>query len=188
VGGAPQVVLLVVSIQSLAAAGAMRGGWVLFGPPTILLAGLASVALSEGSSEWRRDPRRAEAFLGVLLLLVAVADGLWGVAVWLAPDRLGSAVLGDTWPGAHALVPALTVLAVSTASLGLGMAGLRAAGQAARTMRVTIPAMLGVVAAGTIGAVLGEAEGAVWAMVAPTALGAVALWWGLVALRRRAPS
>lgn len=188
VGGAPQVVLLVVSLQALAAAGALRGGWVLFGPPAILLAGLGSVALAEGAREWRRDPRRAQMFLGGLLALVVVADSAWGLCLWFVPESVGAAVLGDTWPGAHQLVPGLTVLAISTASLGLGMAGLRSAGQASRTMRITVPTMLGVVVAGSVGAILGEAQGAVWAMVAPTVLGAAGLWWILVASRRWTPS
>ncbi len=176
-----------VSLQALSAAGALRGGWVLFGPPAILLAGLGSVALAEGSREWRRDPMRAQVFLGGLLALVVVADSLWGTLLWFVPESVGAAILGDTWPGAHQLVPALTALAVSTASLGLGMAGLRSAGHAARSMRITVPTMLGVLGAGSLGAILGEAQGAVWAMVAPTVLGAAVLWWVLHGARRRAP-
>jgi O-antigen/teichoic acid export membrane protein len=188
IGGAPQVVLLVVSIASLASAGALRGGWVLFGPPAILVAGMASVALAEGSREWRHDPRRAQMFLGLLLVLVIFADSAWGLLAWAVPDSVGTAILGDTWSSAHQLVPALTANAVSTAGLLLGMAGLRASGQSARTMRITIPTMVAVAVAGGVGALVGEAEGAVWAMVAPTVVGSLALWWALVASYREVRS
>ena len=69
--------------------------------------------------------RRAQVFLGVLLVLVIVADCAWGLLAWVIPESVGTAILGDTWSGAHQLVPALTANVVSTAALLLGMAGLR---------------------------------------------------------------
>ncbi|MED5812396.1 hypothetical protein VST63_08485 [Mycolicibacterium sp. 050232] len=101
--GATLVTLTVTVVVSGTAAAGLRGGATLFGPIAMLVSALPMVfvpharrAASSPGEQWRVLVKTSTLTSG----LTAVA----GVILAVIPSQLGSAVLGDTWAYASALV------------------------------------------------------------------------------------
>jgi O-antigen/teichoic acid export membrane protein len=104
----------VSAVASLAAAGVVRAGAVLFGPINIFVGAMKMVVTPEvirgGGSGAHRSRR---------LLRTTTAGGVaatlgLSVALWLIPPELGSHILGSTWSPAHSIIPIVGI----TAALG----------------------------------------------------------------------
>ncbi|MGH3923781.1 MAG: hypothetical protein ACRDTT_13085, partial [Pseudonocardiaceae bacterium] len=99
--GAQQGALLIIAaVGSLEAIGAFRGVQVLLGPITMLAVAALSFVVPEFSR--RRTSLVARQWMRSALALSADIAGLsvcWGLLLMLAPDALGQALLGETWPG-----------------------------------------------------------------------------------------
>lgn len=160
-----QVVLLALgAISGLAAVGAVRAVQVFYGPLNTLHAGIYLALVPDGAR--RRD--RPDLLVRMMVAATAVVTGaaaLWMVAGLVMPDRLGTALFGQTWLDAGDLMLAMG-LATVAGSLATGaFAGLRALGAARLSLRArlySLPPQLvftlvGAAAASAIGYTIGFA-------------------------------
>jgi O-antigen/teichoic acid export membrane protein len=165
------------AIAGLASVGAVRGAELLMGPFMAVLMGLAFVAVPEAARVLRRNHRRLAKFCLVLGGGQAAGVLLWGVTLLLlVDDRIGTFVLGDTW---HIAAPLIIPATLSVANAGFingAAAGLRALGDARRSLRSMLIMSSAYVVLGLTGAVLGGAEGSAWGAATATGLGAI-VWW-----------
>jgi O-antigen/teichoic acid export membrane protein len=175
--GAVQVALLVVGVLGdVADVGALRGGFVLLGPISVVFFGLTFFATPEIARR-RALPQRthlmsAAALSGSLLLATVV----WGGAVLKLPDSAGRELLGDAWNGGRDVLPALIALQVAVA-VAIGPACvMRAFGAARETFVLALvlaPLLLSFAAVGArLDGAVGAAAGLAIAQWIP-----VPLWW-----------
>ncbi|WP_239381580.1 hypothetical protein [Frankia sp. CIT1] len=118
------------------AVGALRGVQTLLGPTTILAVGIISFAVPEFSRR-REMPARARMRSATMLSCLVVGAGvLWGVLFLFVPDRVGIALLGDTWAQTRGIL-GLTIIQQAGAAATVGPACmLYALGQPKITFRV----------------------------------------------------
>lgn len=165
------------AIVGLAGVGAVRGVELLMGPFLAVLMGLAFVAVPEAARVLRRDAGQLPRFCLLLGSGQALGTLLWGLALLvLVTDGMGRFVLGDVWYPASALIVPATLGIVGASFITGAAAGLRALGDARRSMRCQLVASLAYVTGGLGGAVLGGAVGSAWGVAAATTFGAL-LWW-----------
>ena len=160
----------------LAAAGALRGAQVALGPLNVLNMGVSSPAIAESVRIARRSPRRmlrAVAVLGVALVVVFV---LWGVAMYLAPDRVGQALLKRSWHPAHHVILPYTAVMAASGMLTAATVGLRAMAAARRSLRSRLVTGVLAVTGGMVGAATAGAVGAALGLAAGLWLGGIQ-WW-----------
>lgn len=174
----------------LAALGAYRGALVLVGPLNVLFSGVVMLAVPEMVAMRERGPDRiprASLLLGGVLMTIGL---LWGFALSLMPDALGTAALGRTWETAQAaLVP--VALWVATTGIQAGpLVGLRGLAAAGRTLRSTVPIAPLVLVGGAVGGAYGGAVGASLWWAACGLLGAALAWMNLgeAVKERRTPA
>jgi len=187
--GAAQIrLVLVAAIADLSLVGALRGGQVLLGALHPLTYGLQLTLVPDAVRAARQSVatlRRRTIALAAALALISVG---FGIALYLLPDEIGRALLGQTWDDARPTIPGQT-LVMASAAVSLGaLVGLRALAAAGRSMRARILAS----AIGIIGAVVGAmtrdpALCAAWIGVA-VALGAVVWWREYIVALRLAPT
>jgi O-antigen/teichoic acid export membrane protein len=114
------------AVASLAAAGVVRAGAVLFGPINIFVGAMKLVVTPEvirggGSAGYRsRRILRVTTACGVAATL-----GL-SVVLWLLPSELGSRLLGSTWSPAHSIIPIVGATAALVAANTRSAVALRA--------------------------------------------------------------
>jgi O-antigen/teichoic acid export membrane protein len=170
--------LLVATIVSTAAAGAMRSIETLFGPYSVVLLGTRPALVRSlrstprSPAAWTRGLRR----IGMGLLAVVAATA---AMVLVLPDSLGELLLGDTWSSARDLAPAYATYAAAVALSGVPMVGLRAIGEPrdlARARLLEAPLALGLL---TGGAVLFEAAGALLGLALGSVVGTALAWRSL---------
>lgn len=187
-GVGQQVTSLVVALVSgLGALGAVRGAQMLIGPVASLLMGIAQVAVPETVRSLAGGRTALERLCRALSAGLAGLALLWGLAIFLVlPHGAGRLLLGDVWPGAHLLLPAV-VLSATAGCLHVGpSAGLRALGRADLTLRMQVLVTTLYAVLGTAGATTAGALGMVWGTAAAAGLGAVAWWLALHHAVRRA--
>lgn len=163
-------------VADLAAVGAYRAAYVLFGPLRVLYQGLTLFGVPEAvrildrsTQKLRRTSRRAA------LALAVVALGFGAVMV-LMPDAWGQFILGETWDLAGPLMIPFTVGVVG---VGLSMPtylGLRALEAARSAFRTRLVIAFVDVIATIVGAAVAGAVGAAWAGRGFLFLGS-GLWW-----------
>lgn len=171
------VTVLVAAVSGLAAAGAIRGAQVLFGPVNVVIMGVVATAIPEGARLRQRSFAALASGMVLVSLGVTVVALSWGVVTGvLLPESVGRAVLGDTWPMAVAVVPALTFFLAATGA-GLGaVSGLRVLEQPKRSLVVRCAFAPLALAGGVVGALIAGAPGALWGQAGPMAL-AAGVWW-----------
>jgi O-antigen/teichoic acid export membrane protein len=178
------------AIAGIASVGTVRGAELLMGPFLAVLMGLSFVAVPEAARVLRREPRRLPQFCLILGGGQAAGTLLWGLCLLVfVNDYIGTLVLGSVWYTASLLIIPAT-LSVTNASFITGAgAGLRALGNARRSMRCQLVSSTAYVVGGLGGAVLGGAVGSAWGVAAATAFGAVVYWTQLYAgLRAHVPT
>ncbi|WP_447042231.1 hypothetical protein [Streptomyces sp. DSM 118878] len=164
------------AIVGVSAVGVIRGAELLLGPFLAVLMGLTLVTVAEAARMLRQAPHRFGTFCLVLGAGQAAAALLWGAALLLVPDRLGTFVLGDVWSSASALIVPVT-LSVAGAGLGSGAAaGLRALAAARRSLRCQLFASACYVGGGLGGAFAAGTIGSAWGVAAASLCGSV-VWW-----------
>jgi O-antigen/teichoic acid export membrane protein len=177
------------AIAGLASVGAVRGAELLMGPFMAVLMGLSFVAVPEAARVLRRNHRRLAKFCLVLGGGQAAGVLLWGVALLVIVDeRIGTFVLGETWYAAAPLIIPATLSVANAGFINGAAAGLRALGDARRSLRCMLIMSSAYVVFGLTGAVLGGALGSAWGAASATLLGAVVWWTQLrVSLRNYVP-
>ncbi|MEV7559767.1 hypothetical protein [Streptomyces sp. NPDC089795] len=161
------------------AVGALRGATTLFGPLNVLFNSANAFGPPVlGRLGGKRATVRATAALG--LVLAAVGAG-WATALYLLPDRLGRELLGDTWAGASALLPAT---GAQYAVMGLGTCALLTLRVLAPKATLSLQVVFSLLSVGLLlgGYALWGVAGAAWGLAAGSALKALAAWWRVTRL------
>ncbi|MCX4805867.1 hypothetical protein OG594_30335 [Streptomyces sp. NBC_01214] len=162
------------------AVGALRGATTLFGPLNVLFNSANAFGPPVlGRLGGKRATVRATAALG--LVLAAVGAG-WATALYLLPDRLGRELLGDTWAGASALLPAT---GAQYAVMGLGTCALLTLRVLAPKATLSLQVVFSLLSVGLLlgGYAVWGVAGAAWGLAAGSALKALAAWWRVARLR-----
>ncbi|MGW6850853.1 hypothetical protein ACWGCK_19130 [Streptomyces virginiae] len=161
------------------AVGALRGATTLFGPLNVLFNSANAFGPPVlGRLGGKRATVRATAALG--LVLAAVGAG-WATALYLLPDRLGRELLGDTWAGASALLPAT---GAQYAVMGLGTCALLTLRVLAPKATLSLQVVFSLLSVGLLlgGYAVWGVAGAAWGLAAGSALKALAAWWRVARL------
>ncbi|MFI8385334.1 hypothetical protein [Streptomyces sp. NPDC085540] len=167
------------------AVGALRGATTLFGPLNVLFNSANAFGPPVlGRLGGKRATVRATAALG--LVLAAVGAG-WATALYLLPDRLGRELLGDTWAGASALLPAT---GAQYAVMGLGTCALLTLRVLAPKATLSLQVVFSLLSVGLLlgGYAVWGVAGAAWGLAAGSALKALAAWWRVTRLPATADS
>ncbi|MFD9476182.1 MULTISPECIES: hypothetical protein [Streptomyces] len=167
------------------AVGALRGATTLFGPLNVLFNSANAFGPPVlGRLGGKRATVRATAALG--LVLAAVGAG-WATALYLLPDRLGRELLGDTWAGASALLPAT---GAQYAVMGLGTCALLTLRVLAPKATLSLQVVFSLLSVGLLlgGYAVWGVAGAAWGLAAGSALKALAAWWRVTRLPATAGS
>lgn len=119
------VMTAVTAGLGLSAVAAIRGAGTLIGPLSLLLGALPLVVVPElsraGARSGRQIWRRTRPY-GLVISLGAVGVGALGLVL---PDRIGNAILGETWTVAREVLPIMGVEYVFLAWMSAGSLGLR---------------------------------------------------------------
>lgn len=185
-GGLQLAMFAIAGLGSLSAVGAIRGAQVLLGPTTILAVGMYTFALPEFSR--RRETLSTGGWLrGALALSVFVTGlgALWGGLFVFLPDAVGRELLGETWEGTRSVLVA-SIVQQAGAAIAIGPATMLYAMDRAK-VTLSIHAVLAplLLAGGTVGVLVGDAEGAVWGF-AVAFWSVVPAWWLVVRREARA--
>jgi O-antigen/teichoic acid export membrane protein len=176
-GASQAVTYAVAAIGGLAAAGALRGGFILLSPLNVFLLGFRNVIVPEGVRLLERSTtalRSRSVFLSLGLALLAAA---WGTILLSLPSSAGAALLGDTWPAATDVILPLTVAMVGS-GLTIGpAAALRSLAAVRRSLRTRLAIAALTIIAGVVGAQAAGATGAAWALASAACAGSGAWWW-----------
>ncbi|MFD5408481.1 MATE family efflux transporter [Streptomyces nojiriensis] len=184
--GSSQLAVLGLGVfASPLAVGALRGATTLFGPLNVLFNSANAFGPPVlGRLGGKRTTVRATAALG--LVLAAVGAG-WATALYLLPDRLGRELLGDTWAGASALLPAT---GAQYAVMGLGTCALLTLRVLAPKATLSLQVVFSLLSVGLLlgGYAVWGVAGAAWGLAAGSALKALAAWWRVTRLPAAAGS
>lgn len=185
ISGAGQVAVVGIGlVASLAAVGAYRATYVLFGPLRVIYQGLTLFGVPEAVRVFDESPQRLRRVTRVGAVILAVIALAYGLFLILIPDAWGEFILGDTWALAEPLAVPFTIGVVG---VGISMPtyiGLRVLERAKDTFRTRM-IVTGFDSVFTIaGAALGGALGAAWAGRGFLFLGS-GLWWRVYEKRLR---
>jgi O-antigen/teichoic acid export membrane protein len=174
--GARQLSLYAVGgIAGVVAVGAIRAANILFGPIDILVFGVRLVAVPEAVRIVKRSARHLRTACALLSAALSAMSVAWGALIFVLPERIGEALLGQTWSLAHRVaVPIAVMTAAGGISAGM-LVGLRALAAARRSFRARL-LVSGLQIVGTIGgAAMGDAVTAAWGLAAGVVAG-VPVW------------
>lgn len=185
ISGAGQVALVGIGlVANLAAVGAYRATYVLFGPLRVIYQGLTLFGVPEAVRVLDESPQRLRRVTRLSAVVLALLSVIYGAFLILIPDTWGEFILGETWALAEPLALPFTI---GIAGVGLAMPtyiGLRVLERAKDAFRTrTIVAGIDTVLT-VIGAGLGGALGAAWAGRGFLFLGS-GLWWRIYEKRLR---
>ena len=186
--GANQItMLLIAGIGDAADVGALRAAQTVLGPLNLVGYSLSAFALPEISR--RQLGGRAAIKVAVALSgLMILADLVWGGVLIFLPERIGVALLGDSWSTAQAVLPA-TLLGVVAIGFGLGATMLMIArGFAKEIFWINSLLAPGFLVFGLVGLQLWGAQGAALGLSLAQCVVAPVAWWRVVVLMRREQS
>lgn len=185
-GGQQLAMLIIASVGTLSAVGALRGSQTILGPTTILAIGMYSFALPEFSR--RREQLGVRGWMGGALVMSAFVTGLsvlWGGLFLVLPDAIGRELLGDSWAGTRAILVA-AIVQQAGAAIAIGPATMLYAMDRAK-VTLSIHAVLSplLLIGGVGGVLLDGANGAAWGF-AIAFWSVVPAWWFKVLREARA--
>jgi O-antigen/teichoic acid export membrane protein len=114
-GANQATMLLMAGLGQPSDVGALRAAQVVLGPLSLIGISLMAFALPEISRHRLSGNRAIKVAVGLSGVLV-VAYLAWGAVVLALPDRVGTALLGDTWDNADAVLPAALLGQVAIAA------------------------------------------------------------------------
>lgn len=174
-GSALATAVISTAILGAHAVGAIQAALLTQRPFTVFVV----AAMATGVVEISRGPRERRAIYGAAVKITAITTvvaALNGLLPFVMSDRMGRALLGESW---HAAQPLFLAAATQTVMMGLlsgaraGLVGQRAASLA---MRVDVLKTVLIVVATIVGAIVAGARGAMWAVAIGHGIGAL-IWW-----------
>lgn len=173
--GSQGALLAVGAIAGLAAVGSLRGAQLLLGPFNVLSIGIHLTLVPE-AARLRNNMARLRRMAIVASLVLGLPGLLWGITLLLLPDSIGREILGESWPGASAvLLPIILAGTAPLISAGQRIA-LRALEEATRTLRASAVQAIGMLVGGVAGSFVAGAVGAAWGIAFGTAVATI-VWW-----------
>ncbi len=175
-GGYQVAFIAIGAAGGLTVVAGIRGAEILLGPLYVVTFGIRVMAVPEAVALLGRSAakmRRALVMLATGFSALAVVFGIGTLAI---PGRWGTALLGSTWTAAR---PALLPMAVFMAASGVSISariGLRALGDARRTLKARLQTMPLVVAGGTVGAAIGGSREAAWGLAVGMVVDVIRSW------------
>jgi O-antigen/teichoic acid export membrane protein len=139
------VINLFILIFSISVIGQFKLAQLVFGPVTVMVAGVLTAMIAQASRVFAVDSRRALRFVAAAGLVTAVVTLVWAALVYEAPVHTMTKILGPTWPTARHLVPAMGLalaLATVAQSATTGLRSIRAAKQSLRLVMCMVPVLL----------------------------------------------
>ena len=163
--GTAQLLVWTVGVVALLEdVGALRGGLVLVGPSTVLIAGMRLVVLPAMAATFRDRPtqllKQSTRWTIAFASLTLVAT----VPMLLIPDGFGRWLLGETWPAARATLPWLILYRTANAAANGPLLGLRAVRDRSGSLTIRVLVSGGALAGATVGAANSGARGAAAAL------------------------
>jgi O-antigen/teichoic acid export membrane protein len=168
-------IYLVGAVAGLIAVGAIRAAQVLLGPLQLLFFGLSAFALPVLSplAGAGNRLRKLTILLSGGITLVSVT---WVGALLLLPERLGLALLGESWDGAWSVLLPIGVVTVAIGATTGPRVGLKALRRADLLLRVTVIQSPFILVFGVVGALIGGARGAAIGYAVAELVGAALIW------------
>jgi hypothetical protein len=123
----------------------------------------------------RISARRLRATALTLAFALGSLTLLWGSLAVFLPDDVGRALLGSTWPAAHAILVPMTLVFMTQSAAAAASVGLRAVAAAQRSLRASAMGSTLIVLGGTLGGAFGAA-GAAWGLALMGAMQAAFFW------------
>jgi O-antigen/teichoic acid export membrane protein len=187
IGGAGQLVVYVIgALAGLAALGAFRASYLLFGPIQVLYLGVSAVAVPELVRARESGGTRRLLWTSRLLSLALVAGiVIWGAVILALPESLGTALLGPVWQPARHLASAVMAGWLGTGIIAGAAAGLRSLAAAQEGLRARLIGSVLAVTGGVSGAVAGGAPGAIYGLALAAWIEASVWWWQYTRTLRR---
>lgn len=177
INGSQQIMFMAIGVfAGLAAVGEMKLVLVLLGPVNVLVQGIGVVAVPEAARAIAGGHSRLMRVTAGFSLAVAAGALLWGLTVTLLPGSWGTALVGQGWQAASALVVPMFVVQVFNGANTGPVVGLRSAGAARRSMWTRMATSSLVVILSVAGAATAGVQGAAWGLVLAAALNAI-LWY-----------
>ena len=170
-------VYAVGALGGLAAVGALRAGYLLFGPLQVLFMGVGLMSVPELVRMLQRSPRHLYVAGTALSAALAVMAMLWGLVIALTPNAVGEAALGATWRVAHPLATAVTIGWIGSGLIAGAAGGMRALGAARRGLTARLAGSAVAVGGAVIGAALAGAAGAAIGLAFAGWVEAAVSWW-----------
>jgi O-antigen/teichoic acid export membrane protein len=174
------VVYLFVLVFTFTVIGQFKLAQVIFGPITVMVAGVLTAMVALAARAFAVDPTRAVRFVFLGGAATAAVTLLWTLAVYEAPVHTMTKIFGSAWPAARHLVPAMGLalaLQSMAAAASAGLRSMRAAKQSLRVAMCMVP-ILFVLCMG--GAALWGVEAAVLALCVGYLIYVVAGWTVLI--------
>jgi O-antigen/teichoic acid export membrane protein len=171
------VTYALAALGTLTAAGALRGGFLLLNPLNVFLLGFRNVVVPEGVRLLERSPKLLRSRTAVLSLGLGVLAAAWGTLLLFLPTRAGTALLGETWPGARQLILPLTFWMISSGFTIGPAAAVRSLAAVRRSLHTRVLIGIITVIAAIGGVIAAGAQGAAWALAATSCVGAGVWWW-----------
>jgi len=187
IGGAGQLVVYVIgAVAGLAALGAFRAGYLLFGPIQVVYLGVSAVAVPELVRARESGGARRLLWTSRLLSLALVAGiVIWGAVILSLPESLGTALLGPVWQPARHLASAVMAGWLGTGIIAGAAAGLRSLAAAQEGLRARLVGSVLAVTGGVGGAIAGGAAGAIYGLALAAWIEASVWWWQYTRTLRR---
>ncbi len=186
--GAGQLSFYIVgAVAGVASVGAMRAGQILLGPLHVLFMGLGLTAVAEGVRLLKISPRELHHGAKMLSALLAGAATVWGSLLLLLPDDVGTALLGQSWPGGREVVLYLALAMAGSGAMAGAFAGMRALAAASLSLRVRLIGAPLIILAVGVGAIVNGAVGAAVGLAIAQWCTAAVAWWHFGEAAKRVP-
>jgi hypothetical protein len=163
------------AISGATALGAARAAWVVYGMLVVVHSALYMMLVPEGVRSRGRSAELRQKFLRASQLSSSLS-AVWLVCALMLPDGLGTKLFGDTWSEAETLLLPMGLTMIAGGALSGGLLGLRALGDAPRSLRARLYSTAPQIVFPLVGAVLDDALGFVLGLALSKAVAAV-IWW-----------
>ena len=179
--GAYQLLVYGLAAQfGLALAGLLRLALTALSPMNVLFQGTYTIATLHGIGLRDAGSRALVRWSAAVALALAGVATAWTAVILLLPTSVMTTLLGETWPDAEPLVPALGVWLIAIGVQSGAATGLHSIADSARSLRAQLLSSPAILVLAYLGALLGGAQG-VAVGYALAGLVALAVWWSLYA-------
>jgi len=176
--GTTQLSLYVIGgIAGLEAVGAIRAAQILLGPVYAFSIGVRLAATPEAVRLLKRSStKRLRRMCALLSGGLATVTLVWGLVAQFVPSRAGVAILASSWLPAHRVLVPITIVMAAGGAIGGTTVGLRALAAARRSLRARVWSSGVRLGAAAVGAAVGGAVTASWALAAASFVSVVIYW------------